>query len=229
MYSLFSAPGNMSILKSHTKIVLMRNWKSWMSFRSNCIWEVISEPWCLLESRFLLNLNFIYHSPLAHTLLPLVSLFFFKFTFFLWAHFYLRAFALPLWNSLHQDAYTGLLWWILSPQRGEHTKSPLSAHFSNHLLHFEFIISCQLSFLDSPVRAEIFVCLAYSFILRPRKKRYTWKSLQQCLLNPCLKVGSESRKPHLKQYFLQCGPWTCNFSITWEIVSNAYSWASKSC
>lgn len=88
----------------------------------------------------------------------------------------------------------------------------------------------SVSFLDSPVRAEIFVCLAYSFILRARKKLYTWESLQQCLLNPSLKVRLESRKPHLKQYFLQCGPWTCSFRITSEIFSNAHSWAShKSC
>ena len=79
------------------------------------------------------------------------------------------------------------------------------------LLFYYFL---SVSFLDSPVRAEIVsVWLTALFSELERSFKHGSHS-SSGLLNPCLKVGSESRKPHLKQYFLQCGPWTYSFGIT---------------
>lgn len=165
-----------------------------------------------------------FHLPLSSCthLLPLVSLLFFEFTFFLWA-FLSQGLCTSSWNSRQQDAALACSQWI-SPQRGEAAlRRPLSAHFqiTCYIMNLLFPVSVLL---DSPVRAEIFVCLAYS-ILRARNKLYTWESLVVSIESKP-KGWIKIRKPHLKQYFLQCGPWTCSFSITWDIVSNANSWAS---
>ena len=226
MYSLFSASGNMSILKSHTKIVLMRNWKRWMSFRSNCTWDVISEPWCLLESWLLLNLNFIYHSPFAQTPLPLVSLLFFEFTFslntFLSQGLCTSSLELSSPRCLH---WLVLMDIIFSREVNALRESSICPFFKSPVtLWISYFLS--VSFLDSPVRAEI-LSVWLTALFSELERSFTHGSHSSSgLLNPCLKVGSESRKPHLKQYFLQCGPWTYSFGITWEIVSKANYWAS---
>ena len=64
----------------------------------------------------------------------------------------------------------------------------------------------SVSFLGSPVRAKI-LSVWLTALFSELERSFTHGSHSSSgLLNPCLKVGSESRKPHLKQYFYSVVP-----------------------